>query len=73
MASSVGAAREIMKTHHLAFSTRPIGPATRLALAEGSEGLIFAPYGDGWRQLCKICTLELLSARRVQSFRAARE
>ncbi|OEL18821.1 Premnaspirodiene oxygenase [Dichanthelium oligosanthes] len=73
VASSVDAAREIMKTHDLAFSTRPIGPATRLALVEGSEGLSSAPYGDGWRQLRKICTLELLSARRVQSFRAVRE
>ncbi|OEL14919.1 Cytochrome P450 71D10, partial [Dichanthelium oligosanthes] len=73
VASSMGAARKIMKTHDLAFSTRPIGPATRLALVEGFEGLIFAPYGDGWRQLRKICTLELLSARLVQSFRAVRE
>ncbi|OEL12677.1 hypothetical protein BAE44_0026303, partial [Dichanthelium oligosanthes] len=47
VASSVGAAHEIMKTHDLAFSTLPIGPETRLALVEGSEGLIFAPYGDG--------------------------
>ncbi|RLN34178.1 premnaspirodiene oxygenase-like [Panicum miliaceum] len=73
VASSADAAREVMKANGLAFATRPIGPATRLALADGAEGLIFAPYGHGWRQLRRICTVELLSARRVQSFRAVRE
>ncbi|RCV10273.1 hypothetical protein SETIT_2G099300v2 [Setaria italica] len=73
VASSADAAREITKTNDLAFATRPIGPATRLALPDGAEGLIFAPYGDVWRQLRRICTVELLSARRVRSFRAVRE
>ncbi|KAL6897374.1 hypothetical protein ACP4OV_007070 [Aristida adscensionis] len=73
VASSAGAAREITKANDLAFATRPVGPATRLVLADGSEGLIFAPYGAGWRQLRRLCTLELLSARRVRSFRAVRE
>ncbi|CAN6180592.1 unnamed protein product [Urochloa humidicola] len=70
VASSASAAREITKAHDLAFATRPVGPTARLA---GGEALSNAPYGEAWRQLRKLCTLELLSARRVRSFRAARE
>ncbi|KAF7028041.1 hypothetical protein CFC21_040019 [Triticum aestivum] len=71
VATSPDAAREIIKTHDVAFASRPLSPTMHLFL-RGSEGLVFAPYGDGWRQLRKICTLELLSNRRVHSFRAVR-
>ncbi|CAD6247808.1 unnamed protein product [Miscanthus lutarioriparius] len=72
VASSPDAAREILRTHDTAFASRPTGPMQELAY-RGARGVIFAPYGEGWRQLRKICALELLSARRVQSFRPIRE
>ncbi|KAL6896567.1 hypothetical protein ACP4OV_007139 [Aristida adscensionis] len=73
VASSADAAREIMRTHDLAFATRPMSPTAKLLLGEGSPGLVFAPYGDGWRQLRRVCATELFSARRVRSFAAVRE
>ncbi|CAN6226494.1 unnamed protein product [Urochloa humidicola] len=73
VASSADAAREVLRTHDLAFATRPINRTAKILLGEGSDGIVAAPYGDGWRQLRRICTTELFSARRVRSFRAVRE
>nr|CAB3445873.1 unnamed protein product [Digitaria exilis] len=72
VASSPDAARELMKTHDVNFSTRPWSPTTKVFIVDG-EGLVFARYGTLWRQLRKISILELLSARRVASFRHVRE
>ena len=54
------------------FASRTIAPILQLVFW-GTKGLIFAPYGDAWRQLHKICTLELLNACRVHSFHPVRE
>ncbi|THU57066.1 hypothetical protein C4D60_Mb11t23850 [Musa balbisiana] len=37
------------------------------------KDLAFAPYGEHWRQLRKICVVHLLSSTRVQSYRLIRE
>nr|CAB3445887.1 unnamed protein product [Digitaria exilis] len=71
VATSPAAAREIMKAHDAAFASGPLSPMMELGY-HGADGIIFAPYGEGWRQLRKICALELLSARRVHSFRHVR-
>ncbi|WVZ79268.1 hypothetical protein U9M48_026869 [Paspalum notatum var. saurae] len=70
--SSREAAREVMKTHDTSFATRQLSTTVRV-LTNGGRGISFAPYGDSWRQLRKISITELLSARRVLSFRAIRE
>ncbi|KAM3310125.1 hypothetical protein ACQJBY_031048 [Aegilops geniculata] len=70
--SSREGARELMKTHDLAFATRPLN-ATMSVLTDGGRDIVFAPYGEYWRQLRRIAVSELLSASRVLSFRAVRE
>ncbi|TQD90067.1 hypothetical protein C1H46_024382 [Malus baccata] len=70
--SSAKAAQEVLKTHELTFAQRPIVLAAEV-ISFGQSSPIFAPYGDLWRSLRKICVFELLSATRVQSFRSVRE
>ncbi|KAK2999290.1 hypothetical protein RJ639_023819 [Escallonia herrerae] len=70
--SSPEAAEAALKTHELSLAQRPILHAVK-AMSSGGFGVIFAPYGNYWRQMRKICTLELLSAKRVRSFRPVRE
>ncbi|CAL1404650.1 unnamed protein product [Linum trigynum] len=66
--STPEAAKQVMKTHDLAFASRPFLLAPSV-LYDGCNDVAFAPYGHHWRQLRKICTLELLSTKRVHSFR----
>ncbi|KAK7291588.1 hypothetical protein RIF29_06854 [Crotalaria pallida] len=69
--SSAEMAREIFKNYDIVFSGRPVLYAANRISYNGS-GMSFAPYGDYWREIRKIVTLELLSAKRVQSFQAVR-
>ena len=70
--SSQELAKEVMKTHDTIFASRP-----KLVAGEifnyGSTNIAFAPYGNYWRQLRKICTTELLSMNRVRTYRRIRE
>ncbi|KAK4735194.1 hypothetical protein R3W88_009455 [Solanum pinnatisectum] len=72
VASSVDAARTIMKTHDLVWSNRP---KSRIAdrLFYGCKDVAFSPYGEYWRQIKSITVLHLLSNKRVQSYRDIRE
>ncbi|KAL8250757.1 hypothetical protein R6Q59_034450 [Mikania micrantha] len=69
--STTEAAREIMKTHDLAFADRP---ATRMfkAISYNLKDGTIAPYGEHWRQVKSILTLHLLCTKTVQTFEAMR-
>ncbi|CAI9111339.1 OLC1v1011548C1 [Oldenlandia corymbosa var. corymbosa] len=65
-------AKEIYRTNDLLFSSRP--PILQFKIfSYNFVGLIFSPYGNHWKQLRKLCTVELLSPSRVQTFRSIKE
>ncbi|XP_020188830.1 indole-2-monooxygenase [Aegilops tauschii subsp. strangulata] len=70
--SSPRAAKAVLRTYDHLFASRPHSPVGDI-LFSGSTNIAFAPYGDYWRQLRKIVTTHLLSARKVRANRAARE
>ncbi|CAN6381813.1 unnamed protein product [Urochloa humidicola] len=70
--SSRAAAAEVLRNHDRAFATRPMNATMRVLSCDGRD-IVFAPYGEYWRQLRRVAVSELLTSRRVRSFRAIRE
>ncbi|XP_008239589.1 PREDICTED: cytochrome P450 71A1-like [Prunus mume] len=70
--SSAEFAEEIMRTHDIVFSNL-IKTTAEDILYFGCKDIGFAPYGDYWRQVRKLCVLELLSHKGVQTFQFMRE
>ncbi|OVA17634.1 Cytochrome P450 [Macleaya cordata] len=70
--SSARLAKEVLKTHDLAISSRPRIYGAKYLFYNCTD-IAFSPYGAYWRHIRKICILELLSAKRVQSYSYVRE
>ncbi|PIA46818.1 hypothetical protein AQUCO_01500395v1 [Aquilegia coerulea] len=64
--SSADTALEVMKTQDLNFCTRPTLVGTK-RLSYNFRDFAFTPYGDYWKDMRKICVIELFSSKRVQS------
>nr|GMD74312.1 premnaspirodiene oxygenase-like [Ipomoea batatas]GME21735.1 premnaspirodiene oxygenase-like [Ipomoea batatas] len=70
--SSAEVAKLFLKTHDLDFASRPRILAGDEIFYDRSD-LVFTPYGEYWRQMRKVCMMELLSARTVRSFSYIRQ
>lgn len=68
--SSPDLAKEVFKTHELAFAQRPLFSYVEMSIFPSPT---FLPYGEEWRQLRKIFVMELLGGQRVRSFKSIRE
>ncbi|CAK8537941.1 unnamed protein product [Lathyrus sativus] len=70
--SSPEYAKEVLKVHDIVFASRPKILAAEI-LTYGCTNISFSPYGNYWRKVRKICTMELLTQKRVSSFHTIRE
>ncbi|KAL2548512.1 Cytochrome [Forsythia ovata] len=61
-------AKEVLKNHDPSCADRPETLATKIMWYDFS----FCPYGEYWRQMRKICIMELLSSKNVRSFESIR-
>ncbi|KAM3397259.1 hypothetical protein P3S68_000771 [Capsicum galapagoense] len=64
-------AKEFLKVHDLSFAARPELIASDVIFYHQKD-IVFAKYGDYWKQMRKICISELLSPKMVKSFSLVR-
>uniref|UniRef100_A0A3Q7H4F6 Cytochrome P450 n=1 Tax=Solanum lycopersicum TaxID=4081 RepID=A0A3Q7H4F6_SOLLC len=69
--SSQHMAKQILKTHDLAFASRSVTMLGKI-ICYNCKDIAFSPYGDYWRHMRKLSVLELLSAKMVKSFSSIR-
>lgn len=69
--SSPHAAEQFLKTHDLVFASRPPHEAAKY-IGFGQRNLSFGQYGPYWRNMRKLCTLNLLSNLKIGSFQSMR-
>ncbi|XP_047941657.1 premnaspirodiene oxygenase-like [Salvia hispanica] len=69
--SSPDLARQMLKDLDPTFADKPSVVAAEIMFYR-SSGIVFCPYGDYWRQMRKLCVIELLSPKMVRLFQAIR-
>jgi hypothetical protein len=71
VAGTADAARDLLR-FEASIPERPLTAVTR-HLAYGDAGFAFAPYGQHWRFMKRLCMSELLGPRTVEQLRPVRE
>uniref|UniRef100_A0A7N1A7Z1 Cytochrome P450 n=1 Tax=Kalanchoe fedtschenkoi TaxID=63787 RepID=A0A7N1A7Z1_KALFE len=69
--SSAEAAKEALKTRDAEYSSRPASFCAG-KLTYDYLDMAFTPYSEYWREMRKICVVELFNLKRVQSFQPVR-
>ncbi|OIT02523.1 cytochrome p450 cyp736a12 [Nicotiana attenuata] len=72
VASSPHAAEQFLKNHDLIFASRPYHAACHY-IFYNQRNLIMAKYGPHWRNMRKLCALQLLSSVKINSFQPMRK
>ncbi|WOG81801.1 hypothetical protein DCAR_0100952 [Daucus carota subsp. sativus] len=70
--SSPQAAKQFLKNYDLNFVNRPPHEAAKY-ISYDQRNLSFGSYGPYWRNMRKLCTLELLSSTKINSFKSMRK
>ncbi|KAL7159486.1 hypothetical protein ABFS83_01G030000 [Erythranthe nasuta] len=70
--SSRDAAKQVLKDQDPGCAGRPESIGTKIMWYDYTD-IAFSPYNEYWRQMRKICILELLSAKNVKSFGSIRK
>ncbi|KAK4435788.1 cytochrome [Sesamum alatum] len=70
--SSREATKEVLKVQDPACANRPESIGSKIMWYDYID-IAFSPYNEYWRQMRKICILELLSAKNVKSFGSIRQ
>ncbi|KAJ9677050.1 hypothetical protein PVL29_022175 [Vitis rotundifolia] len=70
--SSAQATKLFLKTHDVVFASRPKLQAFE-HLTYGTKGIAFSEYGPYWRNVRKLCTVELLNTAKINSFASVRK
>ncbi|XP_060186303.1 cytochrome P450 71AU50-like [Lycium barbarum] len=72
VASSPYAAEQFLKIHDLIFSSRPSNEVSE-GIFYNRRNLVSAKYGPYWRNVRKLCTLQLLSNAKILAFQPMRK
>jgi hypothetical protein len=69
--SSPEMAKQVLKVHDLICASRPETIVSRILFEQRDIG--WAPYGDHWRHMRKLSTLELLTHKRLEDTKNVRD